>query len=73
MKKYLYLRAWCRLLGSTRAYTQRAVAQAKAEHAPETAIFKRATGGWATFEGIQREDTKCELQAIVDEMTGGGS
>lgn len=73
MKKYLYLRTWCRLLGSTRAYTQRAVAQAKAEHTPETAIFKRATGGWATFEGIQQEDTKRKIQALVAEMTGGGS
>lgn len=73
MKKYVYLCAWCRLLGSTRAYAQREIAQAKAEHAPEAAIFKRATGEWAVFEDIQREDTKRKIQALVAEMTGGGS
>lgn len=73
MKKYLYVRAWCKMLGSTQAYTRREVARAKKEHAPETAIFQRTDGTWAIFEGIQREDTKREIQSIVDEMTGGSS
>lgn len=73
MKNYLYVRAWCKMLGSTQVYTRREVARAKEEHAPETAIFQRADGTWAIFEGIQREDTKREIQAIVDEMTGGSS
>lgn len=70
MKKYIYLRAWCKMLGSTQAYTRREVTRAKEEHAPETAIFQRANGSWAIFEGIQKEDVKQEVQSIADEMEG---
>lgn len=68
MKKYRYIRAWCRLLGSSSAFTKNEVARARADKAPETALYQRHDGTWATFEGIQREDTKREIQAIIDEM-----
>lgn len=70
MKKYIYLRAWCRMLGSFPGFTECEVARAAADHAPPTAIYRRDDGTWATFENIQRQDTKQEIQAIVDEMTG---
>lgn len=71
MKKYIYLRAWCRMLGSFPGFTECEVARATADHAPPTAIYRRDDGTWATFENIQRQDTKREVQAIVDEMTRG--
>lgn len=71
MKKYVYVRAWCKMLGSIQAYTRSEVARAKEEHAPETAIFQRIDGTWATFEGIQRENVRQEVQAIVDDMERG--
>lgn len=68
MKKYIYIRAWCQLLGSFPAFTDREIARAAADHAPPTAIYRRDDGTWATFEGIRREDTRQTIQAIVDEM-----
>lgn len=70
MKNYIYLRAWCRMLGSFPAYTEYEAARAEADHAPPTAIYRRDDGTWATFEEIRREDAKQEVRAIVDEMTG---
>lgn len=70
MKKYLYIRAWCRLLGSFPAYAEIEVAKAAADMAPETAIYKKDDGTWATFETIQSAETRRAVQAIVDSMKG---
>jgi len=70
MKKYRYIRAWCRLLGSFPAYAENEAARAMADNAPETAIYKKDDGTWATFETIQSEETRQAVQAIVDEMKG---
>ena len=66
--KYLYLRAWCRLLGSFPSFTECEVARAEAEQAPQTAVYRRIDGTWVTFEEIQSEATKQAVQAIVREM-----
>lgn len=70
MSEYIYLRAWCRLLGSFPTFTEYEVARAKADNAPKTAIYRKSDGAWAVFEEIQSENTKRVVQAIVDEMKG---
>lgn len=66
--KYLYLRAWCRLLGSFPSFTECEVARAEAEQAPQTAVYRRLDGAWVTFEEIQCEATKQAVQAIVRKL-----
>lgn len=68
MNEYIYLRAWCRMLGSFSTFTENEVARAKADGAPQTAIYRRTDGTWATFEEIQCKETKQTVQAIVREM-----
>lgn len=70
MSEYIYLRAWCRLLGSFPTFTECEVARAKADNAPKTAVYRKSDGAWAIFEEIQSEDTKRVVQIIVDEMKG---
>ncbi len=53
MKKYRYIQVWCRLLGSSPAYTENETTRAMADNAPETAIYQKDDGTWATFETIQ--------------------
>ena len=66
---YLYIRAWGKLLKSFPYFVDLQVEKARADKAPETAIYQRHDGTWATFEGIQREDTKREIQAMVSSMS----
>ena len=65
---YLYIRAWDKTLGSFRSYTERQLLKARESHAPETAIYQREDGTWATFEDIATEKTKAEIRKLVDEM-----
>lgn len=69
MKQYPYIRAWCQMLGSFSSFTECEVARAIADQAPATAIYRRADGTWATFEEVQRPDTKLEIEAIIAGMT----
>ena len=66
--KYLYIRAWGKLLGSFPYYIEGEVAKAEKENAPETAIFRREDGTWEVFEGIGYEDTKARIAAMVENM-----
>lgn len=66
---YIYIRAWGEMQGSFQYYIDAQVAQAREDGAPQTATYKGNDGTWHTFESIQREDTKREIQAIVERMT----
>ena len=68
MNEYIYLRAWCWMLGSFSTFTENEVVRAKADKAPQTAVYRRSNGTWATFEEIQCKKTKQAVQAIVEEM-----
>lgn len=68
MNEYIYIRAWCQMLGSFPTFTENEVARAKADKAPKTAVYRRNNGTWATFEEIQSQRTKQEVQTIVKEM-----
>ena len=65
---YKYIRAWGISLGSFDYYIENQIAKAKEDNAPQTAIYKRQDGTWATFEEIKREDTKEEIARLVDNM-----
>ena len=62
---YKYIRAWGISLGSFDYYIENQIAKAKEDNAPQTAIYKRQDGTWATFEEIKREDTKEEIMRII--------
>lgn len=66
---YKYIRAWGKMLGSFRGYIEGEVEKARKERAPETAIYRRSDGTWATFEGIERQDTKQRIREIIGDMT----
>lgn len=62
---YLYIRAWGKMLGSFPCYIEREVDKARWDHAPQSAIYRRQDGTWATFEKIERQDTKDLIASIV--------
>lgn len=66
-KTYPYIRAWCRMMGSTANYTAEQVLAAGRDKAPVTAIYKRNDGKWSTFEDITDGDTKRVIRNIVEE------
>ena len=65
---YKYVRAWGQSLGSHGYYIEEQIANAKKDNAPQTAIYKRQDGTWATFEEIKRDDTKEEIIRLVENM-----
>lgn len=67
---YLYIRAWEEMMCSLPYYLELQLQKTRADKAPETATHKRSDGTWATFEDIQREDTRREIRAIVERMSG---
>lgn len=66
--KYLYIRAWGKMSGSLPWYIERQVEQAKADNAPETAIYKRQDGSWATFGSVRSGVTRDNVAKIVRQM-----
>lgn len=62
---YKYIRAWERIMGSFPYYREMQLQKARADGAPETAIFRREDGTWATFEEIKSESTKKQVANIV--------
>lgn len=66
---YKYIRAWGKMLGSFRGYIEGEIEKARKESAPETAIYRRSDGTWATFEGIECQDTKQRIREIIGDMT----
>ena len=65
---YLYIRAWGKMLGSFTSYIEREVEKARKDHAPQTAIYQRQDGSWATFGSVSSGDTRDAVQALVNQM-----
>jgi hypothetical protein len=61
---YKWIRAWGRMMGSYDYYINGEVERARADRAPQNAIFKRDSG-WATTAGIQSDSTKENLRQIA--------
>lgn len=74
---YLYIRAWCRLMGSYAYYTEDEIARARADKAPQTAIYHKGGGSpndpreWAVFEEIQNPEAKERVARYVKELEDG--
>ena len=66
MKKldYLYIRAWGRMMGSFDYYIEHQVAEARADGAPQTAIYKDTDGSWHTYENCHSA-TKAQVDRIL--------
>lgn len=58
---YIYIRAWGQMMGSRVGYVEDVVEQAREDHAPQDAIYKRQDGSWVTAReasGPAAEDLK---------------
>ena len=65
---YLYIRAWGKMLGSFPCYIDREVEKARQSQAPQTAIYQRDNGSWATFGSVNSGDTRDAVQTLVNQM-----
>ncbi|MBQ7895974.1 MAG: hypothetical protein IJ364_05400 [Oscillospiraceae bacterium] len=68
---YLYIRAWGKMLGSFPAYIEREVEKARKAKAPQTAIYQRQDGSWATFGSVSSGETRDAVALIVKQMKEG--
>lgn len=66
--EYAYIYAWGKMLNSLPGFIDAEIEKAKRDHAPQTAIFQRQDGSWATFEGIENETSRSTVAAIVRKM-----
>lgn len=67
---YLYIRAWGRSLGSFQNYIDNELEKARADNAPQNAIYRDNEGRWHTFDNISSEVTKSAIKERVEEMQG---
>lgn len=64
---YLHLRAWCVLLGSKEYYLAAQLEQARADHAPDDAIYvDYSTHTWRRFSEVTALGTKSRVEQIVE-------
>lgn len=68
---YIYIRAWCKLLGTTQFYTDREVERARQTNAPETAIYLQSDRSWATVDGIENERMKARVERLAEQLKQG--
>lgn len=68
MKDYKYIRAWGMMLHAFPHNIESVVERARCEGAPETAIYRRDDGTWATFEGIKWLEIREAVQGFVLDM-----
>jgi hypothetical protein len=78
---YVYLRAWCRMMGSNGDYTKSQLERARKAGAPANAIYEHhdnegPTGEWATFDpdnyGTMSRDTHHKIVDIANRIQGVG-
>lgn len=66
MIKYKYLWAWDTMMHSGRYWKDMKQREAERDNAPEDVIYKDTNGKWHRFKDIQSEETKQQVQRIVD-------
>ena len=68
---YPYLRAWDQMMGSSLTWTRMQLANARADNAPNDAIYERSQSGggrthqWETYRDITNIDTKAVMNRIL--------
>lgn len=65
--EYPFIDIWGRMLGSQAYYIADEKARAKADNAPQTAIYKRQDGSWATVNDISSAHTKHQVEQLARE------
>jgi hypothetical protein len=66
-KKYPYIVAWGKMLGSFESYIEDHLITAELEQAPATAIYSMAEGGWKTISDVTNEHTAEYCRSYVKE------
>ena len=66
---YVYLRAWCRMMGSHSYYVDGEVEAARKDKAPQNAIYRDTKGNWMTFDGVTRVTTREVIEKYVKEAS----
>ena len=66
MIKYKYLWAWDTMMHSGQYWKDMKQREAKEDNAPEDVIYKDTNGKWHRFKDIQLEETRQQVQRIVD-------
>lgn len=57
MKKYTFIKAWGRMLGSSDHYINNEREQAEMDGAPTNAIYRDSDGNWHTTDNIESIET----------------
>ena len=69
---YPYIRVWHQMTGSYQYYIDHLVELARAEQAPENAIYKDTmTGQWRTIDDMKDKRTRDSVQQRVERLLGG--
>ena len=69
IKTYPYIRAWGRYLGSFNYYIEDQVALARAEDAPDDALYKASlTGRWVRFYECTNQHAVASVTYLIREM-----
>jgi len=66
MIEYKYLWAWDTMMHSGQCWKDMKQREAEEDNAPEDVIYKDTNGKWHRFKDIQSEETKQQVQRIVD-------
>lgn len=66
---YVYLRAWCRMMGSHHWYVVAEVERARKNKAPANTIYFDHHGNAVTFDGITSNSTKLLIERYVKEAS----
>jgi predicted DNA-binding transcriptional regulator YafY len=73
---YLYIRAWCEMMGSYPYFVTDQIEKARATRAPETAIYEKyaddgsgPTGEWETYENVSNPMTRERIDSIIRRRT----
>jgi len=69
-KKYPYVYAWGKLMGSYNYYIENQMELAEKENAPKNATFRKDNGGWNTTTHLQPH-TIAELNEYIAGTKGG--
>lgn len=73
--KYIYIRAWGRLMHSFPYYIREQVEEAVRDNAPQNAIYcetnEDGTRRWHTYDDIESKSTLRVLDQIVESMEAG--
>ena len=66
MKDYLYLRAWCQMMGSLPYYVEAQLKQARTDKAPADAIyFSLDSNSWKRYDDVTNTLTRSAIDCIM--------